>query len=378
MYLHAVKHHTRRYLHLACVGLVLGLGAVPAGADQAEHADQHIVAELPGELLPAYGIKLAMGGTTMQASDDDRMAGVVTQLAAGYSVGPYATVWRYRWLHLQAEFLYSARRVALAQESSGMEATHSLHYLDLPILAQAEIPLRHRLQPFVALGLAPGLLVGARHDRGVDLDGVINRLDLSAVGALGTRFPVSSTFDLTVEARAIYGLTDAYARTSRNARALLLSIGLGHGHRSPRNQSIPSADPAMDSSTQRASRAATPAAPVQPSTAAPKPIKEGILMLSPLQAELFRLDRLMVALAVTPCFTAEPKYLEQVTDLSDLTSLVVFGYRRTSINKWITLSRVRVVSSVWDAPQFEQCLLKATEGLTYSHNLNNVAREFDT
>lgn len=158
-----------------------------------------------GSTVTEIGAKAAMGGTSLRASADDAMVGVEASATMGYSFGVYATLWRYRWIRMQTELLYSSRQSHLQQVPDGMSADYSLGYLELPVLARLDIPTGRLHEPYVALGASPGILVNAEHGSGRNLDGVLRSWDVGLVAAVGSALVMSRRWQVTVEARYTHG-----------------------------------------------------------------------------------------------------------------------------------------------------------------------------
>lgn len=317
------------------VGVLLGL--FPASV-QAEEGSWSAVSEV--------GAKAAMGGTSFRASADDALVGVEARATVGYSFGVYATLWRARWLRLQTELLYSSRQSHLRQVPDGMSADYSLRYLELPVLARLDIPTGRRYEPFVALGASPGVLVSAEHGSGRNLDGVLRAWDLGLVAAAGSAVVLSRRWQATFELRYTHGVTDVFARTSRENRGLLFTMALGY-RASPRPELTD--DRSGDESSVEQGDQAVPAVP--PITGEPAS----------------ELDRWSVMAGMLPCYREHPRAVSWIRSLSADQNVLEWIYVREFDGSHATLRLLDLMIAEGHPVDLAQCLSNALDGMTLPH-----------
>lgn len=317
----------------ALVALVLCLLPANARADEGQ-----------GSTVTEIGAKAAMGGTSLRTSADDAMVGVEASATVGYAFGVYATLWRFRWLRLQTELLYSSRQSTLRQVPDGMTADYSLGYLELPVLARLDIPVG-RYEPFIALGASPGILVNAEHGSGYELDGVLRPWDVGLVAAIGSAVVVNRRWQVTLEARYTHGVTDAFARTSRENRGLLFTVGMGYrtSLRPERAEDLLDGEE-LETDYDRETMPELPPLIGGPSG---------------------ELDRWVAIAGMLPCYREHPRVVSWIRGLPGDREMVDWTYVREVHGDSVTLRQLDLVVAEGHPVALAQCLSGALDGMSW-------------
>jgi hypothetical protein len=186
---------------VALAVLIAALGASPALAQN--------------ESPLRFGVKLGVNISDLRGMEGMNWAADLIDWKTGFVGGVFMSYKFNDWFALQPELLYSMKGMKLGFLSESI-LTVSLDYIEIPILAMADIPLEGTLRPFFYAGPVIGFNVRSNiavafedFDAETDMDEFVSGTEFSLALGLGLNISIAGR-DAILDFRYEPGLTNIF------------------------------------------------------------------------------------------------------------------------------------------------------------------------